>query len=138
MSSHPAPRRCCGPPQGPLVFYKDDPWYPGLLLFFLGPILAAVTLPGAKPRFFTFAYRRTYGARLAVATSVWVAGLAIVLAKLSSLGGSYATETGAYIALGLLCVGLLATLAMWPGGLEVVRVDEAGRVQGEVPGASGP
>lgn len=127
-----------GSPQGPLVFHTEDPWYPGLLFFFLGPVLVAVTLPGAKPRLFTFAYRRMYGARLALAASVWAAGLVIVLAKLSSLGSGYTIETGTYIALGLLCVGLAATLAMWPAGLEAVRVDEAGRVQGEVPGASGP
>lgn len=118
-----------GPPGGHLVFNTDDPWYPGLLLFFVAPLLIAVALPGAARGFFAFASKRTYGPRLALAAAVWVVGIAIVLTKLSSLGRGYATEMGAYISLGLLFVGLLATVAMWPVGLQAARVDESGKLK---------
>ena len=60
-----------------------------------------------------------------LAALLWLAGLAILIAKVSALDG-YTIEAGTYVTASLLVVGLLATLAMWPAGLRIVKIDRNG------------
>lgn len=93
--------------------------------YFAGPMLILVTLPLVFGRGRQVALKRLYRARLALAALLWAAGLTVLIAKVSELDG-YAIEAGTYIAGALLIVGLIATLAMWPAGLGVVKVDRNG------------
>lgn len=77
------------------------------------------------------ALKRLFRVRLFLAAGLWAVGLTILVAKVLGLE-DYAIEAGAFITGGLLAVGLLATLAMWPSGLPVVLVDRSGRVRGDV------
>lgn len=97
--------------------------------FLVGPVLILVTLPLVIGRARQVALTRWFRARLLVAALLWVAGLAILVAKVSGLDPSYSLEAGTYVSAGLMVVGLLATLAMWPVGLAVVRVDRNGLVR---------
>jgi hypothetical protein len=96
--------------------------------FLLGPVLILVTLPLVWGRSRQVALKRLFRTRLALAALFWIAGLAFLLAKVSGLDG-YTIEAGTYVAAGLLGLGLLATLAMWPGDLPVVGVDRKGLVR---------
>lgn len=96
--------------------------------FLAGPLLILIALPLVIGRARQLALKRLYRTRLVVAAALWGAGLAILVARLEGLDG-YALEAGAYVAGALLVVGLLATLAMWPGSLRVVMVDRNGRVR---------
>jgi hypothetical protein len=103
--------------------------------FLFGPILILVALPLVIGRSRQLALKRYFEARLVVAALLWAAGLATLIAKVSGLDG-YTLEAGAYVSAGLMAVGLLATLAMWPGDLPVVKVDRRGLRR--EPTAAGP
>ncbi len=96
--------------------------------FLAGPvaILAALPLVLATPR--RMALTRLYRTRIVIAAALWVAGLVILVVKVSGLDG-YTLKAGTYVSAVLLAVGLLGTLAMWPNGLEVVTVNRQGVVQ---------
>jgi len=97
--------------------------------FLVGPILILVVLPLVLGRARQLALKRLFRARLLLAALLWVAGLAILVAKVSGLDSSYDVEAGTYVSGGLMLLGLLATLAMWPGDLPVVRIDRNGLVR---------
>lgn len=100
--------------------------------FLLGPVLILITLPLVLGRSRQLALKRLFRTRLALAALLWIAGLAILLAKVNGLDG-YTIEAGTYVAAGLLGLGLIGTLAMWPGDLPVVRVDRNGLVREPTP-----
>lgn len=93
--------------------------------YLIGPILILVTMPLVFGRARQVALKRRFKARLALAALLWIAGLAVLIAKVSNLDG-YTIEAGTYVTGALLVVGLLSTLAMWPSGLPVVKVDRNG------------
>jgi len=94
--------------------------------YLAGPILILVALPLVIGRQRQLALVQRYRLRLVIAALLWVAGIAILAAKLGGLDG-YQLQAGAYVTAGLLLVGLLATVAMWPSGLETVRVNRQGQ-----------
>jgi hypothetical protein len=93
--------------------------------YLAGPILILATTPLVFGRARQLALKRRFKFRLVLAALLWITGLAILIAKVSSLDG-YTIRAGAYVTGGLLVVGLLATLAMWPAGLRVVKIDRNG------------
>lgn len=97
--------------------------------FLAGPVLILIALPLVIGRARQVALTQWFRARLLTASLLWVAGLVILVAKVTGLDSSYSLEAGTYVAAGLMAVGLLATLAMWPAGLAVVRVDRNGLVR---------
>lgn len=96
--------------------------------FLIGPaaIIAALPLVLARPG--QVALTHLFRTRLLLAAALWIAGLVILVAKLSALDG-YTLRAGTFVSGGLLAVGLIATLAMWPRGLEVVSVNRKGLVR---------
>jgi len=96
--------------------------------FLVGPMLILIALPLVIGRARQLALTRYFRARLVVAALLWLAGLTILLAKVAGLDG-YELEAGAYVSAGLMTVGLVATLAMWPGELPVVKIDRNGMVR---------
>lgn len=105
--------------------------------FLVGPVLILVTLPLVIGRKRQVALTRWFRARLLLAALLWVAGLVILVAKVSGLDSSYSLEAGTYVSGGIMLLGLAATLAMWPGDLPVVQVDRNGFVRGPMP-VAGP
>lgn len=105
--------------------------------FLVGPALILVLLPLLFGRNRQLALKRYFRARLVLASLLWVAGLVVLLAKVSGLDSSYTIEAGTYVSAGLLLLGLASTLAMWPGDLEVVEVNRNGTVR-EPTVAAGP
>lgn len=101
--------------------------------YFVGPMAILITLPLVFGRARQVALKRLFKARLALAALLWIAGLAVLIAKVSDLDG-YTIKAGTYVTGALLLTGLLATVAMWPGRLRVVKVNRAGQVR-EMPGA---
>jgi undecaprenyl pyrophosphate phosphatase UppP len=97
--------------------------------FLVGPVLILVTLPLVLGRARQVALKRLFRARLLLAALLWVAGLVILVAKVSGLDSSYDVEAGTYVSAGLMLLGLMATLAMWPDDLPVVKVDGKGLVR---------
>jgi hypothetical protein len=97
--------------------------------FLAGPvaILFALPLVLARPR--QTALTRLYRTRILVAAALWVAGLVILVSKVSDLDG-YTVTAGTYVSAALLVVGLSATLAMWPSGLEIVAINRKGVIRG--------
>jgi hypothetical protein len=96
--------------------------------YLAGPVLILVALPLVLGRARQLALKRYYRARLLLAAVLWAAGLVLLVAKVSGLDG-YDVKAGTYVAAGLLALGLTSTLAMWPHGLPVVRVDRNGLVR---------
>lgn len=94
--------------------------------FLVGPGLILILLPLVFGRSRQLALKRFFRARLAIAALLWAAGLIALLAKVGSLDSSYSIEAGTYVSAGLILVGLLATLAMWPRNLPVVQVNRNG------------
>lgn len=105
--------------------------------YLVGPILIFVTLPLVLGRSRQLALQRYFRARLALAALLWLAGLLILIGKVSGLDG-YEIEAGTYVAGGLLVVGFLSTLAMWPVDLPVVQVDRNGMVREPATAAARP
>lgn len=97
--------------------------------FLVGPILILVTLPLVVGRSRQLALKRYFRTRLAIAALLWLAGLAILIAKVAGLDDSYSLQAGTYVSAGLMTVGLASTLAMWPGHLPVVKIDRNGMVR---------
>lgn len=95
--------------------------------YLAGPVLILLALPLVVGRPLQLALVHRYRLRLTLAALLWVAGIAILAAKLAGLEDEQ-LQAGAYVTAGLLLVGLLATLAMWPRGLETVQVNRKGRV----------
>lgn len=104
----------------PLETVKIDPG------FLVGPALILVLLPLVFGRSRQLALKRFFRLRLGVAALLWVAGLVALIVRVGGLDSSYSIEAGTYVSAGLMAVGLLATLAMWPGNLPVVRVNRNG------------
>lgn len=94
--------------------------------FLVGPILILIALPLVIGRARQLALRRWFRARLVIAALLWLAGLAALLARMGDLDSTYSPEAGFYVAGGLMLLGFLATLAMWPSDLAVVKVDRRG------------
>lgn len=97
--------------------------------FLVGPVLILVALPLVVGRSRQVALKRLFRTRLLAAALLWGAGLAILLGKVGGLDSSYDLEAGFYVYAALLALGLVSTLAMWPGDLPVVRVDRNGMVR---------
>jgi undecaprenyl pyrophosphate phosphatase UppP len=97
--------------------------------FLVGPALILITLPLVFGRSRQLALKQYFRARLVLAALLWAAGLVVLIAKVSGLDSSYDVEAGTYVSAGLLLVGLVSTLAMWPGDLPVVRVNGKGTVR---------
>jgi hypothetical protein len=97
--------------------------------FLVGPILILVALPLVVGRARQVALARRFRTRLAVAALLWAIGLALLLGRVAGLDDSYELEAGFYVSAGLILLGLLATLAMWPRDLPVVQVDRKGMVR---------
>jgi hypothetical protein len=96
--------------------------------FLFGPALILILLPLVRHRTPHVAYTERYRLRLGAALALWAIGLASLLAHLAGLGGEYTLEAGAYIAVPLIAIGLLASAAMWPAGLRTASVDRRGEV----------
>lgn len=96
--------------------------------FLVGPILILITLPLVIGRARQVALARYFKTRLVIAAVLWAAGLIALLVRVSGLDG-YTLEAGTYISAGLLALGFVSTLAMWPGDLPVVKVDRKGLVR---------
>lgn len=105
--------------------------------FLVGPALILVTLPLVLGRRRQLALKQLFRARLVAAALLWVAGLAVLIAKVGGLDSSYDVEAGTYVSAGLMLLGLVSTLAMWPGHLPVVQVNRKGTVR-EPTAAAGP
>lgn len=97
--------------------------------FLVGPILILVALPLVIGRSRQLALKRYFRARLVIAALLWLAGLVILAVKVGGLDDSYSLEAGTYVSAGLMALGLVSTLAMWPGDLPVVKVDRNGLVR---------
>ena len=97
--------------------------------FLVGPVLILVALPLVIGRARQVALKRLFRTRLLVAALLWTAGLAILLIRVNDLDPSYTVKGGTYTSAGLMLTGLLATLAMWPRNLRVVKVDRNGLVR---------
>lgn len=97
--------------------------------FLVGPALILIALPLVLGRARQVALTRYFKTRLVIAALLWAAGLATLLAKIASLDSSYDLRAGAYVSAGLLLIGLISTLAMWPGELPVVQVNRKGAVR---------
>lgn len=93
--------------------------------YLVGPILILATTPLVFGRARQVALKHRFKLRLALAALLWLAGLAILIAKVAALDG-YTIEAGTYVTGALLLVGLLSTLAMWPSGLPIIKVDRNG------------
>jgi hypothetical protein len=96
--------------------------------FLAGPVAILFALPYVFPRPRQTALTRLFRARLLLAAALWVAGLVILVSKVSDLDG-YSVTVGTYVSAALLVVGLAATLAMWPTGLEVVSLNPKGVIR---------
>jgi hypothetical protein len=83
--------------------------------FLVGPALILIMLPLVVGRTRQLALRRYFKTRLVIAALLWLAGLWVLVARLTTLDGSYSPEAGFYVSGGLMLLGFLATLAMWPG-----------------------
>ncbi|HET7417116.1 MAG TPA: hypothetical protein VFJ61_05790 [Solirubrobacterales bacterium] len=97
--------------------------------FLAGPALILISLPLVIGRSRQLALVRLFRTRLAIAAALWLAGLAFLLIKVGGLDASYSIEAGTYVSAGLLIVGFLSTLAMWPGDLPIVLVNRKGVVR---------
>ena len=97
--------------------------------FLVGPILILVALPLVVGRSRQVALTRLFKTRLTIAALLWLIGLGLLLGRVAGLDDSYSLEAGFYVSAGLILLGLLATVAMWPHGLPVVQVDRKGMVR---------
>jgi len=97
--------------------------------FLFGPAAILVLLPLIRHREPRVAFTERYRARLLAALALWVIGLVLLLTHLAGLDSEYTLQAGAYIAIALIVVGLLATLAMWPSGLRTGLFDRRGGVE---------
>ncbi len=97
--------------------------------FLFGPALILVLLPLVRHRTPHVAQTEHYRARLGAALALWAIGLVALVSHLAGLGDDYTLEAGAYIAVPLTAIGLLASLAMWPARLRTGSFDRRGELQ---------
>lgn len=97
--------------------------------FLVGPVLILVTLPLVIGQARQVVLKRLFRMRLLAAAILWVAGLMLLTARVAGLDSSYSLEAGTYVSGGLMLLGLVGTLAMWPADLPVVQVDRNGLVR---------
>ena len=97
--------------------------------YLAGPLLILAVLPLVLGRSRQVGNNRRCRERLALGAALWIAGLGILFGKLSDLGPAFTAQAGAYVTAALLVAGLVATLLMWPRGLDIVRVDRGGAVR---------
>jgi hypothetical protein len=97
--------------------------------FLAGPILILIALPLVVGRTRQLALRQYFKTRLMIAALLWLVGLVALLARMAALDSSYSPEAGFYVSGGLMLLGLVSTLAMWPGDLPVVKIDRNGTVR---------
>ena len=100
--------------------------------YLAGPVLILIALPLVFGRARQVALTRWFRARLLFAAALWVVGLLVLVERISGLDG-YTIEAGTYVTSGLLVLGLVSTLAMWPSGLTEVVVDRQGHVREAAP-----
>ena len=93
-----------------------------------GPVLILIALPLVFGRARQVVLKRWLRRRLLFAAALWIVGLVVLVDRVSGLEG-YTIDAGTYVTAGLLGLGLLATLAMWPAGLPEVSVDRLGHVR---------
>jgi hypothetical protein len=96
--------------------------------YLFGPALILIALPLVRHRKPHVAYSARYRERLVAAALLWAIGLALLLDHLTGLSGDYTLQFGAFVAPALIVAGLLATLAMWPLGLEAGQFDRRGTI----------
>ncbi len=96
--------------------------------FLFGPALILFLLPLVRHRPPRVAYTAHYRTRLGAALALWAVGLALLLDHLAGLSDEYTLQAGAYIAVPLIAIGLLASLAMWPVGLRTANFDRRGDI----------
>jgi hypothetical protein len=104
--------------------------------YLFGPALILIALPLVRHRKPRVAYTSHYRARLGAALALWIVGLVLLLTHLAGLDDEYTLQAGAYVAIALISVGIVATLAMWPAGLGTALFDRRGGV--EVPAERSP
>jgi undecaprenyl pyrophosphate phosphatase UppP len=97
--------------------------------FLVGPILILIALPLVVGRARQLALKRLFRARVAIAALLWLVGLVLLIARIARLDSSYTLEAGFYVSAALIGIGLVSTLAMWPGDLPVVKVDRKGKAR---------
>jgi hypothetical protein len=97
--------------------------------FLVGPLMILIALPLVLGRSRQVALTRYFQIRLVIAALLWLAGLWILFARVTNLDDSYTLEAGFYVSAGLLLIGFLATVAMWPHDLQLVKVDRKGIVR---------
>lgn len=106
--------------------------------FLVGPVLILIALPLVVGRSRQVALVRYFQVRLVIASLLWLAGLWLLFARVTRLDDSYTLQAGFYVSAGLLLVGFLATVAMWPHDLPVVQVDRKGMVREQPTAAAAP
>ena len=97
--------------------------------YLVGPMLILIALPLVLGRARQVAIKHRFRERLVLAAALWIAGMVVLVTKVTGLEAAYTIQVGAYVTGAFLVVGLLATLAMWPTGLEVVQVDRGGMIR---------
>lgn len=97
--------------------------------FLAGPAAILIVMPFVLARPGETSLTRLYRTRIFAAAALWIAGLVILISKVADLDG-YSVTAGTYVSAGLLGTGLLATLAMWPRGMEVVAINRKGLIRG--------
>jgi hypothetical protein len=97
--------------------------------YLFGPALILIALPLVRRRKPRVAYVSHYRARLGAALALWAIGLVLLLSHLAGLDDEYTLQAGAYVATALISIGLVATLAMWPTGLDTALFDRRGGVE---------
>lgn len=102
--------------------------------YLFGPALILILLPLVRHRKPHVAYASHYRERVLAAALLWIIGLGLLLKHLTGLSSDYTIQFGAYVGPALIATGLVATLAMWPFGLEAGLFDRRGRV--DPPGAA--
>lgn len=111
--------------------YRPGPGYlvgPVLILITIVPLVWRKSAEGRRVAS-SVLYKDEYRVRLGLATALWVGGLAAAIIAAAVLSSDdYTIKGGTFIALALISLGLLGTLAMWPFGTRAVHVDEAGNV----------
>lgn len=105
--------------------------------YLAGPILILVALPLTFGIPGQVARKQWFTERLLLAAALWLVGLVILIARVSDLDG-YDLGAGTFVTAGLILVGLLATLAMWPTDLRVVKINAAGQIREPTRGAVTP
>ncbi|MEZ5076929.1 MAG: hypothetical protein R2725_05755 [Solirubrobacterales bacterium] len=96
--------------------------------YLVGPLAILVALPLVFGRARQVALKRWYKERIVIASLLWLAGIVVLVVKVSGLDG-YSLEAGTYVTGALLAIGLVSTLLMWPAGLAEAKVDRAGLVR---------